>query len=183
MAGRKVSAIKIKDLRYSDVLKAAPTIATIPALFKAAKKIDNSHQGTFAYEEDDPTINSYKNELNGKIYRSDTEPGDKRINFTIGQYDFETKAAMQGGKTSDDGKSWTPGDATEQRYKAMFVITEDNVLIVFPQAMIVGRSSTVDSAIGIAVSAIPQEISGSIGNEYWFDSQGLDLEDDSTPVG
>lgn len=175
MAGRKVSAIKIKDLRYMDVLSAAPSLSGVAAQFKSAKKIDNSHQGTFTYEEDDPTINSYKNELNGKIYRSDVELGDKRINFTIGQYDFETKSELQGGLAGDSGKSWSSGDATEQRYKAVFALTEDNVLIVFPKANIIGRNSSTDNAIGIAVYAIPQEISGDIKDEYWFDAEELEL--------
>lgn len=174
MAGRRISAIKIKKLRYGDVLTAKPTEATLAASFKAASEIDNSHQGTFTYEEAESTINSYKNELNGQIYRSDVEPGDVSINFTIGAYDFATKAALQGGTATE--KSWERGDGTEQRYKAFYAITEDNVCIVFPKANIIGRGSSTDNAVGLAVSAIPQEASANIKSEYWFDVDGVDLE-------
>lgn len=176
MAGRKVSSIKIKDLRYNEVLNTAPDLSGVAALFKAATKIDNSHQGTFAYEEEEPTINSYKNDLTGKVYRSDVEPGDKRINFVIGQYDFETKAALQGGKSDETGKSYTSGDSAELKYKSFFALTQDNVLIVFPKANIIARNSSTDNAIGLAVSAVPEEVSGVTKDEYWFDAEGLSLE-------
>ena len=68
MAGRKVSAIKIKDLRYAEVLSAAPTLTNVVTSFKAATKIDNSHQETFTYEEDEPTVTQYKNELTNQLH-------------------------------------------------------------------------------------------------------------------
>lgn len=175
MAGRKVSAIKIKDLRYAEVLSAAPTLSDVATGFKAATKIDNSHQQTFTYEEDEPTVTQYKNELTNKTYRSDVEAGEKRINFTVGQYDFDLKAALQGGKSGDTGKSYTAGDSAELRYKAFYALTQDNVLIVFPRANIIASNSYTDNAIGIAVSAIPEEVSGVTADEYWFDAEDLDL--------
>lgn len=176
MAGRKVSAIKIKDLRYADVLSAAPTLSDVATGFKSASKIDNSHQQTFTYNEDEPSITQYKNDLTGKTYRSDVEAGDKRIDFVIGQYDFDTKAALQGGTSGDTGKSYTSGDSSELRYKAFYALTQDNVLIVFPRANIIARNSSTDNAIGLAVSAIPEEVSGVTKDEYWFDAEELDLE-------
>lgn len=176
MAGRKVSAVKIKDLRYAEVLAKAPTLADVATGFKAATKIDNSHQQTFTYEEDEPSITQYKNDLTGKTYRSDVEAGDKRINFVIGQYDFDTKQALQGGTSGDEGKSYASGDSSELRYKAFYALTQDNVLIVFPKANIIGRNSSTDNAIGLSVSAIPEEVSGVTKDEYWFDAEGLDLE-------
>ena len=185
MAGRKVSAIKIKDLRYAEVLSAAPTLTNVVTSFKAATKIDNSHQETFTYEEDEPTVTQYKNELTNKTneltnktYRSDVEAGEKRINFTIGQYDFDLKAALQGGTSGDSGKSYVSGEGTELRYKAFFALTQDNVLIVFPRANIVASNASTDNAIGIAVSAIPEEVSGVTADEYWFDAEGLELYDE-----
>lgn len=175
MAGRKVSAIKIKDLRYAEVLSAAPTLSGVATGFKSATKIDNSHQQTFTYEEDEPTVTQYKNELTNKTYRSDVEAGEKRINFTVGQYDFDLKAALQGGKSGDTGKSYTAGDSAELRYKAFYALTQDNVLIVFPRANIIASNSSTDNAIGIAVSAIPEEVSGVTADEYWFDAEELDL--------
>ena len=116
MAGRKVSAIKIKDLRYADVLSAAPTLSDVATGFKSASKIDNSHQQTFTYNEDEPSITQYKNDLTGKTYRSDVEAGDKRIDFVIGQYDFDTKAALQGGTSGERGvfSRWRVGAHDEQ---------------------------------------------------------------------
>lgn len=178
MAGRKVSAIKIKDLRYAEVLSAAPTLTNVVTSFKAATKIDNSHQETFIYEEDEPTVTQYKNELTNKTYRSDVEAGEKRINFTIGQYDFDLKAALQGGTSGDSGKSYVSGEGAELRYKAFYALTQDNVLIVFPRANIVASNASTDNAIGIAVSAIPEEVSGVTADEYWFDAEGLELYDE-----
>lgn len=179
MAGRKVSAIKIRDLRYADVLSAAPTLADVATGFKAASKIENSHQQTFTYEEDSATVTQYKNELTNKTYRSDVEAGEKRINFTIGQYDFDLKAALQGGTSGDSGKSYVSGESTELRYKAFYALTQDNVLIVFPRANIVANNASTDNAIGIAVSAVPEEVSGVTSDEYWFDAEGLDLYEQS----
>lgn len=170
MAGRQISAIKIKKLRYADVLTAAPTKAGLVAAFNAATNIQNSHQGTFQYEEAEPTVNQYKNDLTGQVYRSDMEPGDVAIRFTIGQYDFKTKADMQGGEGTDD--NWVRGKAS-QRYKCFYALTEDDVMIVFPKANIIGTGSSTDNAVGIAMQAIPQEIDDTIGSEYWFDAQDL----------
>lgn len=172
MAGRQVSAIKIKALRYAEVLSEAPTKDTIKTAFEAAEKIQNLHQGTFTYEESAPTVNSYKNDLTGQIYRSDMEPGDVSINFTIGQYDFATKAAMQGGDATDD--SWKRGKAS-QRYKAFYAITGDDICIVFPKGNVIGTGTSTDNAVGIAMQVIPQEISSEIGSEYWFDVLGLEI--------
>lgn len=178
MAGRNISAIKIKDLRYADVLSAAPTLSDVATGFKAATKIVNSHQDTFSYNEDEPSITQYKNDLTGKTYRSDVEAGDKSLEFVIGQYDFETKAALQGGTSGDSGQSYESGDSSELRYKAFYALTQDNVLIVFPRAIIIARSSSTDNAIGLAVSAIPEEVSGVTKDEYWFDAQDLNLDDE-----
>lgn len=120
-------------------------------------------------------MTQYKNELTNKTYRSDVEAGEKRINFTVGQYDFDLKAALQGGKSGDTGKSYTAGDSAELRYKAFYALTQDNVLIVFPRANIIASNSSTDNAIGIAVSAIPEEVSGVTADEYWFDAEELDL--------
>lgn len=174
MAGRKVSAIKIKKLRYANVLSAAPTKEGLVAAFTAASKIDNSHQGTFQYEETEPTVNQYKNDLTGQVYRSDMEAGDVTMRFTIGQYDFKTKADLQGGTGTDD--SWSRGKAS-QRYKCMYAVTEDNVLIIFPKANLIGTGASTDNAVGLAMQAIPQEISSEIASEYWFDVEGLELPD------
>ena len=176
MAGRQISAIKIKQLRYAEPLGTAPTKEGLKMAFDKAIKILNSHQGTFQYEETEPTVNKYKNDLTGQVYRSDMEPGDVSMRFSVGQYDMETKAALQGGTAGDTGSSWSRGKAA-QRYKCMYALTEDNVCIVFPKANIIGTGSSVDNAIAIAMQAIPQEVSGTVASEYWFDAQGLSLQE------
>lgn len=172
MAGRQVSAIKIKALRYADVLKSAPTLDGLKQAFTAASKIDNSHQGTFTYEETEPTVNQYKNDLTGQVYRSDMEPGDVTIRFTIGQYDFKTKADLQGGTSTDT--QWARGKAA-QHYKCFYAITEDNVCIVFPKGNVIGTGASTDNAVGIAMQVIPQEINSDIASEYWFDVEDLNI--------
>lgn len=174
---RVISAIKIKSLRYGEVLSAAPTAETIAGLFTAATEISNSHQDTFTYEEAEPTVNSYKNQLNGQVYRSDVEPGAVSISFSIGAYDFETKAAMQGGTvtagTETAGEVWARSGGKGLIYKSLYALTEDNVCIVFPKALISGRGVSTDNAIAVAVKATPEEISGTaIASEYWFDVAG-----------
>lgn len=166
MTGREISAIKIKKLYYADVLVEAPTKQGLTAALSSAKEISNSHQGTFQYEQSEPTVNKYKNQLTGAIYRSDQEEGEKQISFVIGRYNFELKAALQGGTATAD--TWTSGKAG-QVSKAFYAITEDDVCIVFPKASIVARGSSTDNAIGLAVKAIPEEISSTIKDEYWID--------------
>lgn len=165
MAGREFSAIKIKQLAYADVLATAPTLATVKAAFEAATKISNSHQDSFQYEEADPTVTPYKNELTGANYRADIEEGDTDITFSIGKYDMATKTALQGG-TGDDN-SWVRG-RRDNIYKATYALTEDDVLIVFPKANIVANGKTTDKAIALSMKAIPNE-NGEIKAEYWFD--------------
>lgn len=172
MAGRQVSAIKIKALRYADVLESAPTLDSLKSAFEAADKIDNSHQGTFTYEETEPTVNQYKNDLTNQVYRSDMEAGDVTIRFTIGQYDFATKAALQGGTSTDT--QWARGKAA-QHYKCFYALTEDDVLIVFPKGNVIGTGASTDNAVGIAMQVIPQEINSSIASEYWFDVADLNI--------
>ena len=176
MAGRQVSAIKIKQLRYAEPLGVAPTKQGLKVAFDAAQKILNSHQGTFQYEETEPTVNKFKNDLTGQVYRSDMEPGDVSMRFSVGQYDMTTKAALQGGAVGDEGDSWSRGKAA-QRYKCMYALTEDDVCIVFPKANIIGTGSSVDNAIAIAMQAIPQEVSGTVASEYWFDAKALSLQE------
>lgn len=181
MAARTLSAIKIKKLYYDDVLTAAPTKAGLPAAVSASTEITNIHQGTYTYEETDPTIDNYKNELNGQTYRSNvSEPGEVSLSFVIGAYTFEDKAALQGGTSTVD--SWIRGNGTEQRYKALYAITEDDICIVFPKANIIGSNSYTDNAIGLSVRAIPQEIDAAIKSEYWFDVKDVDFTPAPNPA-
>ncbi len=174
MSGREISAIKIKKLRYAEPLGAEPTEEGIKAAFDAATKITNSHQGTFQYEEAEAAVDKYKNQLTGQIYRSNVEPGDVKISFAIGKYDFQTKADLQGGTAT--ATSWKRGKAA-QIHKALYAVTEDDVCIIFPNANIIGTGKSTDDAIAIGIQAIPEEGSSGIGSEYWFDVADKALQD------
>ena len=173
-AGRKISAIKIKMLRYAEPLSEAPTKVGLATPFKSAAKVENVHQDTFQYEESEPTVNRYKNQLTGQVYRTDVEGGEVSISFVIGEYDMATKAAMQGGTEGESGASWSRGKA-EPVYKCIYAVTEDDVCIVFPKASIIGTGSSQDNAIGLSMKAVPEEVSATIASEYWFDAKDLSL--------
>lgn len=166
MASRKFSAIKIKKLCYANPLTAAPTKSGLTAALAAATEISNVHGTTFQYEESEASVTPYKNQLTGKDYRQDIVPGDKQISFTVGQYDFAMKAALQGGTATDD--SWIPGDSSEIQKKCIYAITEDDICICFPSADIVARGSSTDNAVGLALRAKALE-TDSMKEEYWFD--------------
>lgn len=171
MAARTITAVKIKQLYYAEPLSAAPTKAGISAALSAATAITNVHQDTFQYEEAEPTINKYKNQLTGQVYRSDVIEGDVSIAFSIGQYDFAMKKALQGGNATDD--SWSRGKSTPV-YKAFYAVTEDDVCIVFPKARIIARGASTDNAVALALSAVPEESVANVASEYWFDIQGAE---------
>jgi len=171
--GRKFSAVKIDKFFYSDLITVYPTKANIVSLIQAGTEVKNMHQDSYSYEEADPSLTKYKNQLTGVAYRVEVEGGDKTIKFTIGEYDFETKAALQGGTAASDGSAWEAGDPTEVRYKSVFAITKDNICIVFPKAVIVGNGKDADKAVGIGLNAMPLE--GDFKDELWIDVQGLNL--------
>ena len=172
--GRKVSAIKIKKIHYADPLSAAPTKVGLADAFNAASKVDNVHQDTFMYEESEPSVNRYKNQLTGRIYRTDVEESEVSISFVIGEYDMATKAAMQGGTEGDGGASWARGKV-KPIYKCLYAVTEDDVCIVFPKACIIGAGTSQDKAIGLKMKAVPEEVSADIASEYWYDANELSL--------
>jgi hypothetical protein len=181
MAARKISAIDIKELYYGDVIATVTTPATgltgAEIFAHSWTKVDNIHDTTFKYEEASPTVNKYRNQLTGKIYRSEKqEDGEVQISFVIGQYDYTLKAALQGGTGAD--KQWARGDDGTLVYKAIKAITEDGVAIIFPRALIVATGSNTDRAIGLSVVAIPEE-SGVEGivTELWIDATEIKAAD------
>ena len=105
--------------------------------------------------------------MNGEFYRETTEPGEVKINFTIGEYDYETKADLQGGKATE--KTWERGNHAPI-HKCIIGKTKDGVYVVFPKATINGRGSNTDKAIGLAVTASPLTtgVEG-LASEKWFD--------------
>lgn len=164
----KKSAVRVKQLWYGDVLSTVPTQSTIETVVAALTEIENVHQDTWSVEEDAPSINSYRNELNGQVYRQDKTMGDVKINFTIGQYDFTTKAALLGGTGAAD--SWARSREITDIKKCVVGLTYDNLYVVFPNASVAANESNTDNATGISVVAtamLPTD--KMIASEYWFD--------------
>ena len=58
--------IGIKQLWYGDVITAAVTATTLKTWLTSATEVKNSHQDTFQYTQDDPSVTDYINELTGK---------------------------------------------------------------------------------------------------------------------
>lgn len=91
--------IGIKKIWYGDVISEAVTKASLKTLLGSMTEVKNSHQDTWQYTEDDPTYTDYINELNGEIYYRDvTQKGAKTITFTMGEWTFDDKVALQGGE-------------------------------------------------------------------------------------
>lgn len=173
--------IGLKRVWYAEVIKTVSASSTgysvteLKALVEAATEITNVHQDTWGYEESDATITDYINELTGQpYYRDVTQASIPTINFTIGEYDFATKAALQGGKKQTD--SWERADMTNIIEKCIVAMTKTGNFIVFPRAQITGKGTMAEKNIGIGVAAVPLEtgVKG-LASEIWFDGAKVDL--------
>lgn len=103
--------IGISQIWYGDVFDAAVTAASLKTWLGTATEVKNSHQDTWQYTEDDPTYTDYINELNGEIYYRDvTQKGAKTIAFTMGEWSFDDKVALQGGKKVGTDDGWESSD-------------------------------------------------------------------------
>lgn len=181
MEGRKISAVAIKELYYGDVITDEEfTGAKLHALINGEKKpqaVENVHGDTFKYEEAEPNVTKYKNALSGKNYRQDKEDGDAQISFTIGEYSYQTKADLQGGKAT--ATSWKRENPSPDIFKSLIGKTKDGVYVVFPRAAISARGSDTDKAVGLAVSGVAMDTGvDGLASEYWFDESEV-----TTPAG
>lgn len=184
----KVSAIDIKQLFYCDEISAPLTPASLKALLKTAKEIDNVHQDTWQIEEGEASQDSYRNQLTGNVYRmSKRQMGDLTVAFTIGQYDYMTKAAIMGGKalkadgseatTADDAIGWERAIGVVELYKTLIALTYDDVYVVIPRAQLGSREASTDGAIGLAVSGTmmePLAKTSGVSSEYWYSKKTVD---------
>ena len=104
----KVIAVGIKKLYYADPAKVTGDLTgtLLATIIKdvSTKQVENIHQDTWSIEEEEPSTTEYRNQLTNGVYRQDTEMGNIQMSFTIGQYDYETKAAFMGGTGSET--SW-----------------------------------------------------------------------------
>ena len=175
--------IGIKRIWYANPIAAIAgatlTGAEIKALLAKAdtKEVKNSHQDTWGYTEEDPTITDYINELTGKIYYRDvTQDGAVTIAFTLGEYEYTDKAALQGGKATATG--WDRPDRKDNISKCIIAQTKTGNYIVFPNASIVGKGNFVEKNIGLGVTAVAMEtgVTG-LASEVWRDKAEVEAEE------
>ena len=174
--------IGIKQLWYTNPLAAVPTQATLSSIISGATEIKNVHQDTWGYSQDDPTITDYINELTGKPYYRDAETqGNKTITFTMGEYDYATKAALQGGTTITESSKvvgWQAPSTPTIVQKAVIALTKTGTYIIFTQAGIIAKGDQQQKAVGLGVTAVAmenttgpaQQTPVTIADEYWFDA-------------
>ena len=170
--------IGLKKLWYHDPLTAAPTQAGIAQLVQSATEIKNVHQDAWGYQQDDPTVTDYINELTGKPYYRDAEQqGNKTINFTMGEYDYATKEALQGGEvingtgTGTPPVGWKAPDSAALVNKCIIALTKTGTYIIFTNAAIIAKGDQQQKAVGLGVTAVAMENStAGVSDEYWFDA-------------
>lgn len=169
--GKTITAVNIKKLWYGDPTKIPSKVtgATLFALLKNLTEVKNVHQDTWTLEEAEANKTAYKNQLTGKVYRSDKEMGEVKMNFTLGEYDYQTKADLLGGTATET--SWERASGKVNIEKCLVGLTEDDQYIVIPRADISAREATTDKAVGLPVVGTELEptVNG-VAPEYWFDA-------------
>lgn len=176
--------IGIKKLWYGPVLTSGlSSVADITALISPGSgtstftEVKNVHDGTWGYSHDDPNVTEYINELTGQpYYRDKTSLGNRTIQFTIGVYDFATKAALQGGSVITDGQTnnelgWKSSGALENVNKAVIAQTKTGNYIVFSNAGIVAKGDQQEKNIGLGITAVCMENENTgVEAEYMFNA-------------
>lgn len=165
--------VDIKQIFYADAMTSGPLNGTaVKAVINAAttKEIKNVHATTWTYEEAEPSNTDYINQLNGNTYYIDSQPGSTSISFSVGQYDYETKADLQGGTAT--ATSWLRPKNQGLIYKTLIAVTKDDTYIVVPKAQITARGGMVeDKLIGLLLTATPVETGiDNLEPEGWFDA-------------
>ncbi|MGI6814606.1 hypothetical protein ACFX5L_09050 [Bacteroides sp. KG123] len=176
-----ISAVGIKRILYADTSAVTKDIVTsdaktmIKAAIQAKAEVKNVHGETWSIDETEASVTGYKNQLNGQNYRYDTVPGELTPSFSIGQYDYATKAALMGGsviRNSEDSADvgWKRSTEKVVINKALFCLTDDDVWFIFPNCQIVSREANTDKAIAIAVKGLVQtHPTAGVSSEYNFD--------------
>ena len=176
MAAVKVSAVSIKKLWYGDpsAITEDLTGAKVKELLASAKQVTNIHQDTWTIEEGEPSQDTYKNQLTGATYRMGAKQmGDVTFNFTIGQYDYATKADFMGGTGTDT--SWKRNRGVTVVEKYLIAQTEDDQYAVLPKANITTREAQTDNAVGLSCVATMLEPDAiAVAPEYWFDKSEVE---------
>lgn len=178
--------IGIKNIWYSDPVKEALTPAKLKTWLATATKVENSHDGTWGYSQDDPSVTDYINELNGQPYYKDkTSEGAKTITFSMGVYSWKNKADLQGGQMLDNkgavttteaqAVGWSSSQDLENICKTLVAQTKTGNYIVFSNASIVAKGDQQDKNItlGVTAVALESETSG-VEAEYLWDGSAVD---------
>lgn len=180
-----ISAVGIKRIVFADTAKITKDLTSTEAqtLIKAAiaakDEVSNVHGETWTIDESEASVTGYKNQLTGQNYRYDTTPGELTPAFSIGQYDYKTKAAMLGGSTITAAQGgavigWKRPVDKPVIHKALFCLTEDDVWFIFPNTQIVAREANTDKAVAIAVRALVQTpLVAGVSSEYNFDESAV----------
>lgn len=176
--------IGIKKIWYGAPMTTAPTAKGLAALLAsdAYTEVKNSHEGSWSYTQDDPSVTDYINELTGvPYYRDMTSAGNKTINFTIGVYAFEDKVALQGGSLikekvgsgqTEEVVGWSSPENPELFYKSIVAMTKTGNYIVFTNAGIVAKGNAVEKNIGLGVTAVAMDNQNAgVADEYLFDGE------------
>ena len=164
--------IALKKLWYGDVLTEEPTKDTLQTILDGMIEVKNVHGDTWGYEESDPETTEYVNGLTGSNYFVDmTKQGIPTINFTMGEYDYQQKADLQGGSVIKDGEKaigWKKPTELNVIYKSVIAMSKTGVYIVFPKAQITGKGDVQEKNIGLGVKALCVEPDTEISPEYWL---------------
>lgn len=168
-----ITATGIKNIWYADPAKVTGDLTgtMLGSILKdpTTKKVPNVHQDTWSLDEAEPSTTQYKNQLTDGVYRQSKEMGEVTMNFAIGQYDYETKAAFMGGTGTET--TWKRARGVTDIEKCMIALTEDDQYCVFPKASIVARNAETDGAVAINVVATALEPDNAeVSSEYWFDA-------------
>lgn len=181
MANIQLSGVDIKRLWYADVdaWQDAESVTgeSVKALLddEGTTEILNVHQDTWTIEESESSQDSYKNQLTGAVYRMGKKTmGELSANFTIGRYDYQTKADLLGGTVIKNSKGeptgWARARGIVEMRKILVGLTADLQYIVLPQTNFNAREANTDGAIGLAVVATAMEPDNAkLASEYWFD--------------
>lgn len=172
-----MNTVGIKRLLYADTSKVTGDLT--PAMLKSiiddpeTKEVTNVHQDTWSIAESEASVTRYNNQLTKKPYRQSTELGEVSMNFTIGEYDFETKKELMGGQTIfKDGSEvigWKRSREYEEINKCLMALSEDSVWIVFPKGAVVTHEAETDGAVGLAVVGTAMDPENTaISSEYWY---------------
>lgn len=173
--------IGIKRVLYGDPMTALPgesgkfdgaalaaMLAKVGTDDAPLTEVKNLHKDTWGYEESDPTVTEYINQLTGQPYYRDMEQaGTPTVSFTLGEYALEDKAALQGGEVIDG--AWHRKNMLNPVAKLIVAQTKTGNWIVMPNANIVGKGNFVEKNIGLGVAAVPVEtgVEG-LSPEMWF---------------